>query len=167
MTWIGSDRRNPHPYRRHKPRQRSPHRRDRPRGMTSLGYGEITPQPRVAQRRRIVPATRQPVRSAAAPARRFCQRASLLQIDHGSYRLLFRRSPCAGGRFPRAFPPVIQRRGWKAAQRTKTRRARAQLPARSQHAADDHETGPRAFDPDIRQVSECGWPMRPSFQSTV
>ena len=38
------DRRNLHPRRPHEPLQRPRHRQDRPRGMTSVGKGQVTPQ---------------------------------------------------------------------------------------------------------------------------
>jgi hypothetical protein len=38
------DRRNPHPHCPHQPLQRARHRRDRPRGMTSVGQGAVTPR---------------------------------------------------------------------------------------------------------------------------
>src|SRR6056297_1431913 len=47
------DCRNPHPHRPHEPLLGPRHRRDRPRGMTSAGYGAVTPQARVAQQRRL------------------------------------------------------------------------------------------------------------------
>ena len=44
-----TDRKNPNPHRPHEPLQRPRHRQDHPRGMTSVGQGEVMPQACVLQ----------------------------------------------------------------------------------------------------------------------
>ena len=48
------DRRNPYPYRPDEPLQRARHRRDRPRRLTSMRKGAVTPQAAFLQQRRVV-----------------------------------------------------------------------------------------------------------------